>query len=152
MPKQSLIITVVPFIGGLPLKFGMMPEEVTAQVGPPESSRALNSDCDLIEYRPWANLEYGNHGLDAIDCWGDQEVKMVFDGVDLFKHPDPIRFLMDRGSRPVDYFGLIFLEYGIAMPEDLPLKDICLFSKTVRDEYAAKNKPRWIPRQENCAE
>ena len=74
---------------------------------------------------------------------------MVFDGVDLFKHPDPIRFLMDRGSHPVRVMStLIFLEHGIAMPENLPPGDICLFSKTVRDEYVAENRPLWVPREE----
>ena len=67
MPKQSQIITVVPFIGGLPLKFGMSPEEVTALVGPPESSRARGTGPGLVEYRPWAKLLYGNQGLDEVD-------------------------------------------------------------------------------------
>ena len=90
------------------------------------------------------------NGLREIDC--SDEVELLFDGVDLLTHVDPVKFLMVRGSHPVYGGGtIIFLKHGIAMSE--PYSDywtICLFSTAIRDKYAAEYMPLWKPRVQDA--
>ncbi len=149
MATKLIKITAVPFIGGLPLRFGMTPAQVAVLIGPPRVE-SIYEDGVLAESRRggWPKLYYDKvKGLREIDC--SDEVELLFDGVDLLTNDDPVKFLMVRGSHPVYGGGtIIFLEHGIAMsdPPNSEYSTICLFSTSIRDKYAAEKMPLWKPR------
>lgn len=97
---------VAPFIGPLPLRFGMSPGDVASILGPPKAS-SIDFLGDREEERDGLNLGYAR-GTDQL-----QEVvfspgtTLVFQGMELLTSPDPIAWLRRFDPKPQLWVGLV---------------------------------------------
>ncbi|MEZ6142713.1 MAG: hypothetical protein R3B84_19295 [Zavarzinella sp.] len=108
------MFTFVPFIGSLPLQFGMTPDEVTALIGPP--IRTFSDPFgNRSESRSGYSLGYdANSGLltEAVFSKGD----LYFQGVNLLSIADLIDYLRKFDDSPQSAVGVIFfLKLGLSL-------------------------------------
>jgi hypothetical protein len=128
---------IEPYIGALPLRFGMSPKQVEAFLGQPDE--VFHSFTgNLGERRLNVNLSYHDDRqlVEAVFAPGTE---VLFENQDLFKEPDSIEFL--RGfDQPYKAVGFIFFpELGIRLsgflPNDEEAKAISVIRKGQWDEF-----------------
>lgn len=100
------VFTFEPFMGPLPIRFGMCPEEVAAVVGVPERTFP-----DAFGNRTESRRGY-SVGYDATSGRLNEVVlskgELFFHGVDLFCVTDVISFLRKYDPHPQVAVGMIF--------------------------------------------
>lgn len=104
----------VPYIGALPLRFGMSRAKVKAVIGAephPRFSRATRDHFDAL------SVNYDSDGLSAEFCLFPEKVRVVFDGIVLLGDggvTNPVPVLLDRDPEPVESLGfLVFPGLGV---------------------------------------
>jgi hypothetical protein len=104
-----------PYVGALPLKFGMSPDTVAALLGPPRAvfPHPLGG---LIEARTNLSLLYTGDSKELLDITISTGASLVFRGVDLFMVEDLIAHLSEFDPDPYEWVGfLIFLQLGFRL-------------------------------------
>jgi hypothetical protein len=109
--------TIEPFVGALPLRFGMRPEEVAAIVGPP-SGIYLSSFEDQCEERSTLSMDLAYHRetgkLNEL-VFAPGSI-LYFNGQNLFDVSNVIDFLRQSDSDPKIAVGMVFfLKLGIRL-------------------------------------
>jgi hypothetical protein len=100
------MFTFEPFVGPLPLRFGMSPEEVASVVGAP--SRVFPDFFkNRTETRPGLSLGYDATSGRLVEAVFPS-VGLHFHGVDLFVVDDAIAFLRQFDPAPQIAVGMVF--------------------------------------------
>jgi hypothetical protein len=100
-----------PYVGVLPIKFGMTPREVADVAGPPDAvSRGYLGNRH--EHRQCLNLSYSERGVDeAVFLPGAQ---LTLHGQSLLDHPNPLAFLKTLDDSLFEWVGfIVFLKLGV---------------------------------------
>lgn len=111
------MFTIESFIGAVPLRFGMTPNEVAATIGPPDRV-FRNPFDDLCEERrkQHLNLSYSNETGLLNELVFSPGAQLFFRGKALFSEVDVVAFLQTADSEPKSAVGMIFfLELGIRL-------------------------------------
>src|SRR5688572_22919513 len=103
--------TIEPYVGPLPLLFGMTPDDVTALLGPPLALIPDVAFSHHIEQRPGLTLGYSSKGGGLFEaCFTGGHV-LLFRDNDLFQVADPIAYLRQFDDPPFLWVGcLLFLK------------------------------------------
>lgn len=111
------MFTIEPFVGAIPLRFGMSQKEVTSLIGPPTRSftGAFGEACE--EYTSLSmNLAYHSKTQRLNELVFEPGSKLYFNGQDLFDCPDVISFLKRDDRNPKKAVGMVFfLKLGIRL-------------------------------------
>lgn len=105
-------------VGVGPLRFGMTPAEVAAQLGPPEISRR-NMLKKLSESRGWIATMY-EKDTDRLTEVGFSRFfeNLTYSGMNIFKDPDQVvlKKLCNEDGKPYQAFGfIVLLNLGITL-------------------------------------
>jgi hypothetical protein len=105
--------TIEPYVGAIPIRFGMKPDEVEAQIGPPISILPSHFG-NRIEERANVNVGYSVADDTLCEAVFSPGSILFFQGIDLFSDPDPILLLLRFDPSPYEWVGMIhFLKLGI---------------------------------------
>jgi hypothetical protein len=145
---------ILPHVGVGPLRFGMTPAEVAAQLGPPEISRR-NMLKKLNESRGWIAAMY-EKDTDRLKEVGFSRFfeNLTYSGMNIFKDPDQtvLKRLCDEDGNPCQTLGfIVLLNLGITLTgfhdgnEDQ--KACTVFSKGTWEIEKDELKPFKLPGQ-----
>lgn len=131
--------TIEPYIGAIPLRFGMSPADVKVILGPPDEliPHPLGSRSELRKY---LSLGYDSTGSSLIEVVFSPGCNVSYRGQDLFLTTDLIAFLQQFDPNPKSWVGfVIFLDLGISLSGfhdgDESQKAIAIVKKGYWDEY-----------------
>lgn len=140
-----MVLYAEPYIGALPVRFGMSPVEVAAVIGPP-SAVLPGVFGTTAEARPKLMIGYdrANNCVYEVNC--HVGTTLMFQGHDLLAHVDPIAFLRLFDPNPVLFVGVVlFLKLGIQVSGfhdcDESQKAISMFIKNIYADYAEDFAP-----------
>ena len=131
-------LVIDPYVGVLPLKFGMKPKETIKLLGKP-THVDTNHYGNRIQNHPLISLGFSEHEeLDEVVV--SPGCELVFRDKDLFRVRDPIKYLRKFDSKPYLWVGfVVFYEIGIRVSgfhdKDESQKAIGVISKGLWDEY-----------------
>ena len=137
--------TIEPFVGPLPLRFGMTPEQVEGILGPPDSIRTSYFGT-RIEQRPHFGLGFSKDDATLDEAVFAPGATVLFKGHDLFAEPDLVSTLRRYDSETYLWVGsVVYFHLGILISgyhdSDESQKAIAVVCKGYWDEYAAKFIP-----------
>lgn len=137
--------TIEPFVGPLPLRFGMSAEEVRAILGPPVIAFPDHFG-NPTENRENVNVGYSAADGALVEVVFTPGTTLLYQGQNLFLIPDPIGLLRQADSNPQLWVGdLIFLKLGLGMSgfhdHDESQKAISLVRRGHWDEYKNQFEP-----------
>jgi hypothetical protein len=129
---------LAPYVGALPIMFGMGPLEVATLVGPADTVGDTCHD-DREEVRGPLMIRYSSQSSQVVEIAFLPSATLLYKGVDLFTKADVIRFLAQY-DRPLEIVGfVVFMNLGITMTgfhdNDASQKAIVAFSKGRMDEF-----------------
>jgi len=131
-------LTAEPYVGALPVRFGMSPAEVAAVIGPPASVIPGVFDT-TAELRPNIVIGYTEaNQVYEVNCHPGATLLLM--NHDLFSDRDPISFLRKLDPDPYLWVGLVvFQKLGILVSGfhdgDDSQKSIAMVRKGYWDEY-----------------
>src|SRR4051794_26118930 len=109
-----ILFYVEPFVGPLPLRFGMKEAEVAKLLGPP-IRRDVGGLGGIDESRPNLSIGYSDPEKELYGATFSPGIKLFFHGEDLLSHKDPIEFLQKFASA-FQAVGMVFFpELGIRL-------------------------------------
>ena len=131
--------TISPYIGPLPLRFGMTPQEVAAILGP-HTDAFPSHRGGRIEHRSRINVGYAAANGKLIEVVFTPGAILQYEGQSLFDVPDLIGFLGKYDSKPQLFVGnVVFSELGISLSgfhdNDESQKAIAVHCRGYLDEY-----------------
>lgn len=137
----------IPGVGALPVTFEMSPGEVEAAIGPPDAV-GTNYLGEREEDRGPTKVHYSLGDTKVAEIGFLPQVHVAFEGVDLFRRPDPIQLLAQRAD-PFECLGVIvFPKLGISLSgfhdRDESQKAITVFRPGRWDEFRDHMVP-WNP-------
>jgi hypothetical protein len=137
---------IISFEGALPLRFGMLPDEVASILGPPQSATPnwqgiLSYDYDA----PNLSVGFGGEGQSANHFgFGPHSSTVRFQGLDLFGDPSAWRTLLHRSSDYHLWVGfLIFCDLGVMLDgfnETYNVEAVVAFPKDAMEKHRTKFK------------
>lgn len=110
---------IVPFVGPLPVRFGMLRDEVHALLGSPESSHPIWNKSGTTDYWNASRINVGYHNDGTVKHVGFSPggYSLLLSGRGIWSsadQPDPNPFLLEHDPAPVEYAGfLIFRAIGV---------------------------------------
>lgn len=110
---------IQPYVGALPILFGMHRDEVQRLIGPPESKSTIWDGRGTCEYYAQSqyNVGYDNAGLVTHLGFGPGVAELRILGRVLWSvddQPDPNVLLLSLDSEPLELFGTwIYLKIGV---------------------------------------
>jgi len=118
MKTMTAPFDIKPYLSAGPLRFGMTPAEVAAQLGPPEISRR-NMLRKLSESRGWIVTMY-EKGSDRLAEVGFSRFfkNLTYGGMNIFKDPDQavLKKLCNEDGKPYHTLGfIVLLRLGITL-------------------------------------
>jgi hypothetical protein len=106
---------LIPYVGSLPIRFGMTPAEVREALGEPDSVTS-NRKGERDERRGETNVRYGSNNQNVVELAFGPHVPVLYKGVSLFEDPRALATLARDDPAPVEVLGfLLFLGLGIAL-------------------------------------
>lgn len=111
----DLIFTIDPYVGALPIKFGMTPDEVEAAIGPAGRKSGNSSMQEFVEKRSEIGIRvtYSKDG-GVVEIGFLPHAKLFFEGKSLFEERDPVGILKNIDNQPLESHGfLVFMNLGI---------------------------------------
>lgn len=142
---DRMTFTIEPYVGPLPLRFGMSPEEVESVLGPPEERR--NTPYGLSERRrkPSVNLGYELLSKELEGAVFAFTEKLLYQEHDLFAERDLISLLRQYDPNPFLLVGfVIFLKLGVRLAgfhNDDDERSIGVFSEGFFDQFREDLEP-----------
>jgi hypothetical protein len=140
-----MILYAEPYIGALPVRFGMTTVEVAAAIGPP---RLVEPGVfgTTNEARPGLMIGYSQADKTVYEVNCHAGVSLIYERDDLFGLLDPISFLRLFDPNPVLWVGfVIFLELGIQLSgfhdNDEPQRSISLIKRGTWADFIEDFKP-----------
>jgi hypothetical protein len=110
---MALAFDIEPFVGALPVRFGMRRSEVHCLLGPPEASHPIWDGSGTTDYwnKSRINVGYDNDGVvkHVGFCPGGCELSLR--GTRLWSledQPDPNPYLLRLDPTPVESVGILF--------------------------------------------
>lgn len=144
---------IVSFVGALPLKFGMTPEDVAAVLGAPDTSGPnwMKVLC-YNYYSPGLEIcvGFGGEGETA-DHFGIGRLSTVrYQGLDFFGDPTAWRALVRQNSDCQTWVGFILLcDLGIQLSgfhdNDPSQLAVVAFPRGAKEKHRSKFKPFFLP-------
>src|SRR5690349_15249685 len=106
--------TLEPYIGALPVRFGMTERDVSRVLGKPKRV-TTNFLGEREDQRDGVFVRYSENG-GVIDLSLLPPKTLLFHGADLLNATDPIRVLLGRDPDPFEWVGsVIFLAIGVSL-------------------------------------
>jgi hypothetical protein len=104
-----------PYVGALPIRFGMKPDDVAGVVG--AASRVFPGVFGTTaEERPNLMIGYTENENSVFEINCHVGTILLYRGTDLLTHPGPIEYLRQFDATPVLWVGLVlFLHLGIQL-------------------------------------
>ena len=135
---------LVPYVGALPITFGMSPTEVAAIAGRP-SAVGTTYPNPTEEQRGPIFVRYSPEDQKVLEIAFLPSAELTYQGVDLFGCDDRIGFL-SKSDQPLAVVGVVvFLRLGITMTgfhdHDDSQKAIVAFARGGMDAFRADMKP-----------
>jgi len=134
-----IAFTIEPYVGALPIRFGMNPAEVSQIIGPPSevSTGPFGNRC---EQRECLALGYSTPDGTFMEAVFAPGAKVLYHGHDLFEHPDPIQLLRQFDPAPQLWVGfVIFQRLGVRLSgfhdNDESQKAIAVVKEGYWDQY-----------------
>lgn len=140
--------TIESYIGAIPLRFGMSPNEVEAILGP-SVEELPNAFGNRSELREGLTLGYDSKDNTLVEAVFSPGAQVLFQGRELFSVEDPIEFLRQFDPAPQLWVGfIIFVNLGIRLSgfhdDDESQKAIGVVKKGYWDEYIEDFEPfKW---------
>jgi hypothetical protein len=130
---------IEPYLGAIPIRFGMKPTEVESEIGPPISILP-DHFSNRVEERPHLIIGDSAHDDTLCEAVFAPGAKLLFGQHELFQHPDPIALLRQVDPSPYEWVGfVIFLKLGIRLSGfhdgDESQKAIAVVKKGYWDEH-----------------
>ncbi len=116
---MSMRFDIHPYVGALPITFGMTREQVYRFLGPPESSHATWDGSGVSEHynRARYNIAYTNGGAVNHLGFSPGGAELAILGQPIWtvdEHPDPNPILLGLDSDPMAFVGFwFFLAIGV---------------------------------------
>jgi hypothetical protein len=137
--------TIEPFVGALPIRFGMTPAEVEAELGPPQEVLP-NPFGHRGELRDTSSIGYSATDNRVVEIVFRPGARVSFDGHDIFSDPEIIGFFRRYDPVPYLFVGfIIFPKLGIRLSGfhdgDETQKAVAVAAKGQWDEYADDFEP-----------
>lgn len=138
---------IISFEGALPLKFGMLPDEVAGILGPPRVAAPNWQGILCYGYdAPDVNVGFGGEGQSANHFGFTRGSKVLFQGLDLFGDPMAWRAVVARSHDCHEYLGTVTCcDLGLEMSgfhEDDPSQlSVVVFPQGAREKYRSRFKP-----------
>ncbi len=128
-----------PYVGTLPIRFGMTPAQVEQIVGPP-AQVGQNFLGERDEQRGGVNVRYSKTATSVVEVSLLPAMQLLLDSRDLFRERDPIQTILQYDPNPFEWVGfIIFLEIGLAITgyhdDDASQRAITAFCKGRWDPY-----------------
>lgn len=133
-----------PYIGALPLRFGMTPAEVQEAAAPPIKTMK-NFLGERDELRAGIHIRYSTTTDAVIEMSFLPTTRLMYDSHDLFQEPDLLQILIRYDPTPFEWVGfVIFLRIGLAVTgypdRDSAQQAITVFAEgrweAYRDQFA----------------
>jgi len=108
---------IQPFVGALPLRFGMTRDEVHGVVGSPRAVRT-NRFGELDEDYLEVSAGYDKTDAKLCELGFVRSVDVRFRGIDLFRDAGAISLLVEADGSPLEGLGfIVFPSLGIALAD-----------------------------------
>lgn len=108
---------ILPFVGALPLRFGMTSDEVHGILGGPRAVRTNRLGEKDEDYHE-ASAGYDKASAMLVELGFVQPSVVRFHGIDLFRDADAILRLADADGAPLEGLGfVVFPALGIALAD-----------------------------------
>src|SRR5215204_3303021 len=109
---MAFVFDIEPFVGALPVRFGMYRSEVHRLLGPPEASHAIWDGSGMTDY--WnesrINVGYDNDGAVKHVGFCPGGCELLLRGTPLWsldEQPDPNPHLLRLDPTPVESVGIL---------------------------------------------
>jgi len=140
-----MTFVIEPYVGAIPLRFGMSPEEVAAEIGPP-TKLLPDPFGNRSESRQNLSLGYAGEDNTLNEAVFSPGTNLYFRGHDLFSTKAPIALLRQYDPEPQLWVGMvIFVQLGIRLSGfhdgDEPQRAIGVVKRGYWDEYVEDFKP-----------
>jgi hypothetical protein len=140
------VFTIEPYVGALPLRFGMKPDEVASHLGPPDDTHEYPQYESFHEHRGGTKLGYLLSERKLTDIvFTEFGHAVVFNGHALFDQVDLLSMLRQYDPQPYKLVGFIFFtKLGMRLSgfdTDNEEKAIAIVSEGGFDEYFHEFEP-----------
>jgi hypothetical protein len=139
---------IQPYVGALPITFGMPRAEVHRLLGPPESSHPIWNGSGVAEHYSRARYNVGYTSAGVVDHLGFSPggAELFFQGRPLWTaeaQPDPNPLLLELDPEPVEFVGFwFFLAIGVTSTgyhdDDPAQRAIAVFPRSKKAQLLAQ--------------